>query len=42
MCPDGKSILKITKSKFVPIKLTMPKTRLKTATIKAEFVRAGT
>lgn len=42
LCPDGKSILKITKTKFAPIRLTMPKTRLKAATIKAEFMRAGT
>lgn len=42
LCPDGKSILKITKTKFAPIRLTMPKTRLKAATIKAEFLRAGT
>lgn len=42
LCPDGKSILKITKTKFVPIHLTVPKTRLKAATIRAEFVRAGT
>nr|XP_045372745.1 cartilage intermediate layer protein 1 isoform X2 [Camelus bactrianus] len=42
LCPDGKSILKITKTKFAPIKLTVPKTRLKAATIKAEFIRAET
>ncbi|XP_029092450.1 cartilage intermediate layer protein 1 isoform X3 [Monodon monoceros] len=42
LCPDGKSILKITKTKFAPIRLTMPKTRLKAATIKAEFMRAET
>ncbi|XP_032031037.1 cartilage intermediate layer protein 1 isoform X1 [Hylobates moloch] len=42
LCPDGKSILKITKVKFAPIVRTMPKTRLKAATIKAEFVRAET
>lgn len=41
LCPDGKSILKITKVKFAPIVLTMPKTSLKAATINAEFVRAG-
>lgn len=42
LCPDGKSILKITKTKFAPMMLTMPKTSLKAATINAEFVRAGT
>lgn len=42
LCPDGKSILKITKTKFAPIKLTVPRTKLKSATINAEFVRAGT
>uniref|UniRef100_A0A4W2H8R6 ATP-dependent clpX-like chaperone, mitochondrial n=3 Tax=Bos TaxID=9903 RepID=A0A4W2H8R6_BOBOX len=42
LCPDGKSILKITKTKFAPIHLTVPKTRLKAATIRAEFVRAET
>ncbi|XP_032720591.1 cartilage intermediate layer protein 1 [Lontra canadensis] len=42
LCPDGKSILKITKAKFAPIMLTMPKTRLKAATVNAEFVRAET
>lgn len=41
LCPDGKTILKITKTKFSPIVLTMPKTGLKSATINAEFVRAG-
>lgn len=42
LCPDGKSTLKITKTKFAPIVLTIPKSNLKTATIHAEFVRAGT
>lgn len=42
LCPDGKSILKITKTNFAPIELTMPKTRLKSANISAEFTRAGT
>ena len=42
VCPDGKSILKITKAKFAPIMLTMPKTSLKAATVNAEFMRAGT
>jgi hypothetical protein len=41
LCPDGKTILKITKTKFAPIMITMPKTSLKSATINAEFVRAG-
>lgn len=41
LCPDGKTTLKIMKTKFAPIMLTMPKTSLKTATINAEFVRAG-
>ncbi|XP_031199823.1 cartilage intermediate layer protein 1 [Mastomys coucha] len=42
LCPDGKTILKITKTKFAPIMITMPKTSLKSATINAEFVRAET
>lgn len=41
LCPDGKSILKITKTKFAPIMLKMPKTSLKAATVNAEFRRAG-
>lgn len=41
LCPDGKTTLKITKTKFAPVVLTMPKTGLKSATINAEFVRAG-
>lgn len=41
LCPDGKSKLKIMKAKFVPIVLTMPRTSLNSATINAEFVRAG-
>lgn len=41
LCPDGETTLKITKAKFVPIKLTMPKTSMKSATINAEFTRAG-
>lgn len=40
LCPDGKSILKITKAKFAPITLTMPKTSRKSATVSAEFTRA--
>ncbi|XP_044085575.1 cartilage intermediate layer protein 1 isoform X3 [Neovison vison] len=42
LCPDGKSILKITKAKFAPIMLKMPKTSLKAATVNAEFMRAET
>ncbi|KAM6201736.1 cartilage intermediate layer protein 1 [Rhynchocyon petersi] len=42
LCPDGKTVLKITKAKFAPIMLTMPKTSLKVATINAEFRRAET
>ncbi|XP_023353831.1 cartilage intermediate layer protein 1 [Sarcophilus harrisii] len=40
LCPDGKTVLKITKAKFAPILLTMPKTNKKMATVSAEFARA--
>ncbi|XP_007532434.1 cartilage intermediate layer protein 1 [Erinaceus europaeus] len=40
LCPDGRSSLKVTKVKFVPAVLTVPKTSLRAATVSAELSRA--
>ncbi|XP_028920452.1 cartilage intermediate layer protein 1 [Ornithorhynchus anatinus] len=41
LCPDGRSVLRLTKAKFAPLDLTVPKTGRKEASVQARFSRAG-